>query len=122
MSLEKLLADYEYQEYGRKIIGNEDGFIKYAIHEGECFISDLYVRPEARTTLTSKKLFTEVVNIARETGCGCVTANVWTPKDGGDSGGKKAQKLLRCYLALGFKPVGALNNNVMLRIDLNEED
>lgn len=115
MSLAKLLADYNKQEYGRTIINNNDGFIMYSVHEGECFISDLYVRPEARTTITCKKLFSEVVNIANESGCGCITANVWIPKD---TDGVKQQRLLKCYLSVGFKPVGALNNNVMLRIDL----
>lgn len=116
--MHEMFHDYFQTEYGREVIQNEFGFITYYLNPDniECLVADLYTKPEFRKTFEAKKLFTQVVNIAKEKGYSFVTANIACKK--GDP--NKATKLAKCYLSLGFKIAGANYDNVLLMMDIRE--
>ena len=71
-----LYGDYIKAREGREIIEDEDGFATYKIFGEECYIADVYVRPESRKNLKSWKYIDQIREIAREKGCKCLTTTV----------------------------------------------
>lgn len=112
----EMFESYFLEEYGRKCIRNEYGFCFYKINGDECHIADFSISSEYRHTYEGKKLFSEVVNIARLNDCKFVSASVHIEP----LKAEKATKLLRCYLAMGFKTFSANNNHVVLAYELKE--
>lgn len=105
-----MFEDYFREEYGRSCLKNEFGFVLYGIHGEECHLADMYTEPKARKTYEAKKLFTELTEKAKEANCKYITCVVSVLPSRAD----KATRLLRCFLALGFKAEQASNNNVIL--------
>ena len=87
----------------------------YSINGDECHVAELYVKPDMRRSLTVKKLFSTVQNIARESGCKFITGVLST----GPNRELKVSRLLRCYLAMGFKVYNATNGQIVVGLELS---
>ena len=118
--MQSMFADYYKEELGWDCIQNEYGFIFYFLNSSapECYISGLYIKPEYRKTIEAKKLFSSVVDIARENNCEFITAQIAC----GPNREEKATKIMRCYLAMGFKVVNANGSQILLKYDLKASD
>ena len=79
----------------------------YAIQGGECYIAELYVRPEKRFTPELTKLIDEVTEIARLSGCMKLYSHV-IPSN------KNATQSLKVILKYGFNLVSVSTNLIRL--------
>lgn len=105
-----MLAEYLKEMDGVETIELADGFIAYRINGDECFISDVFVRKEARGKGIYQELGNTVIALAKKAGCKTVRCEVWTDL-------MDATLSLRAVLSFGCKVVGARPN----RIDLVKE-
>jgi hypothetical protein len=112
----EMYRDYFEEEYGRKTYVNEFGFCSYSIDGNELFIADFYVKPEFRKSYEAKKLFTEVADIGKMAGCEFLSANVHVMPIKAE----KSTRLIRTYLAMGFRAFKSDNNHLTLVYDLKE--
>ncbi len=112
----EMFENYFAEEYGRKCFKNEFGFCFYQINGEEFYIVDFYIKPEHRATYEGKKLFSKMVEFAREYSCKFISAIVQVEPIKAD----KAQRLLKCYLWLGFKPFSTGRDSIVLAYDLKE--
>lgn len=64
-----LYAEFLLEYDGTEIIENEQGFATYRINDDECYIENVYVRPEFRKLGIHKKLSNDILIIAKERGC-----------------------------------------------------
>ena len=111
-----MFEDYFKEEYGRDCLKNEAGFMLYSMNGRECHVADFYIKPTMRRSLEAKKLFSTVANLARENGCEFITGILTT----GQGREHKVSRLLRCYLAMGFKIYNATNGQIVVGLALNE--
>lgn len=77
-----LYAEYIKERENKEIIESDKGFATYKIlKNGECYLQDIYVRPQYRNTELATEMTNQVYNIAKERGCTklvgsvCVDAN-----------------------------------------------
>jgi GNAT superfamily N-acetyltransferase len=61
--------DYVKERLGQEVIQNEYGFILYYINGQDCFIVDLYVKPEHRRKNIATELADQVQEIAQKRRC-----------------------------------------------------
>ncbi len=113
-----MFADFYKYEFGWDCVQNDFGFIFYYIKKEECYIPALWTRPENRQGYEAKKLFTEVVNIATDHGCAFMTAQIDCRPEKEES----SSRIMKCYLALGFKMVNAKDNQILVKYDLEEKE
>jgi len=73
-----LAADYRKEREGIETIENEHGFITYKLFPEECYVIDIYVRPEDRRTRIGSMMADSVVKIAKEKGCKILTGSIDT--------------------------------------------
>lgn len=108
-----MYKEYMKEEYGREVIESDRGFCTYFYNESakELFVSDIYIKPEFRNTIESKKFMSEVVRIAQNLGCDKLTGIVSL----GVKSSERVSKLMRCYLSLGFLIERATNDQIVIR-------
>lgn len=91
-----LYADYLNELGVRQIIEIESGFATYKITGNECYIIDIYVRPESRKLNLAASLADMIAEKAKEAGCTYLLGSV-------DLNSKKCSESLKVLLAYGFK-------------------
>lgn len=73
----KLYVDYVKERLGRESIVIEDkAFITYEMDETECYVVDIYVRPDLRKTGIMAEISEKIEKIARDNGCKHMTGTV----------------------------------------------
>ena len=61
---------YIQEREGKEIVESEKGFATYIIYpNGECYIQDIFVAPEFRSSKISLEMEEQIKNIAKENGC-----------------------------------------------------
>lgn len=103
--------DYMQEEYGRTVLDNKHGFISYKIHNKECMIYDLYVKPESRKGKNGLILTEAVQSDAKARNCEWVTCLV----DVHGSNAVKGTKLVNTYIKYGFSIVGSDNDQIVMK-------
>jgi hypothetical protein len=111
-----MFADYFLEEYNKHTVETERGFVMYVANEkdSEFFVNDLYVKPEFRNTIEIRRLFNACKVKARELGLkhmtGVVSFGVKSPE--------RSTRILKCYLAHGFKVISAKNEQIILHMEV----
>lgn len=113
-----MFADFYKEEFGWDCIQNEYGFIFYFLNGKECYVSALYTRPEYRKSIEAKKLFSKVKEIALNNNCEFITANIGA----GPNREELSSKIMKCYLAMGFKVCNANNSQILVKLDLKDSN
>ena len=100
-----LWSEYREERNEAKFIEKENGFASYSIHNDECYLQDIYVRPEFRKTGLAKELADEVCKKAIEGNCKRLIGSVVV--------GTRGDSLnLRLLLEHGMKLL-SVNNNII---------
>jgi GNAT superfamily N-acetyltransferase len=74
-----LYGQYILEREGRHILETDQGFITYHLFDnGECYIVDVYVVPEARKSGLSMKMKADVETLAKTKGCHTLIGSVCT--------------------------------------------
>ena len=110
MISETLYAQYLKERQEAEILENENGFIIYKINQDECFIIDMFIRPEIRGLGQGNDLVRHLKQIAIANGCKAITANIHLAD-------KNANKTLLAGLHAGFKVIRAENNILLICMD-----
>ncbi len=71
-----LYAEYIKERQGINIIEDEYGFITWQPRKDECFIVDMYVRPDYRKQKCGQRLLSRLVNEVKNS-AKVMTANIW---------------------------------------------
>lgn len=87
------------------------GFLTYEIYDQVCFMSDIYVVPEARSSTAAYKLYLAVKDIAAGEGCVWIRGQV----DRSTAGWEKSLQLME---RLGFIPYSNIDNLTYLQLKL----
>lgn len=64
-----LYADFIKETFGKDIIEDDDGFATFLIVKKECYVENVYVRPEARKSTHSFHYVDQIVEKAKAQGC-----------------------------------------------------
>lgn len=99
-------ALYLSEREGFSIVESSKGFATYKISGNECYIRDIYVRPEFRDQKIASNMADEIAIIAKEKGCSHLSGSVDTNANG-------ATTSIKVLLAYGFK---VLKNNFSMII------
>lgn len=98
-----------YEEYLKEIDNNrhvyydETGFATYNIVGEECYIEDIYVKPEFRRSHKASKIADKIVEIAKERQCKYLTGSVIPSA-------ANAERSLKVLLGYGLRLEKAENN------------
>jgi GNAT superfamily N-acetyltransferase len=76
--------EYLSERLGYSVIEKQHGFIVYQIVGDDCFIHDLYVKPDYRRINLGSELADEVQRLAKESGCKRIWGQI-VVGSGGDS-------------------------------------
>jgi ribosomal protein S18 acetylase RimI-like enzyme len=106
-----LWADYHKETEGHSVHETERGFIRYSCEPPNCYIHDLYVRPECRRSGHGTELADVVAERARESGCTYLWSRVGL-------GSATAQEALKANLAYGFMVREAQNGFMIMSKDI----
>lgn len=98
--MDSMWAQYQKELYGRESIINENGLITYQINGDECYIVDIYVRPEARRSTVGTTLANMVTAEAKTKGCKYLSGTVSLAQ-------KKPTESLKALLSYGFQVVAS---------------
>ena len=78
-----MYKDYIEEKFGSKLHVEDYGFIQYELNEGgECYISEMYLKPEFRATTKAVEIADRVVEIVKELGYTVVTGSVCLEANG----------------------------------------
>lgn len=102
-----LWAEYIKDREGAGCVEHENGFITYTLIGKECYIQDIYVRPEFRQTHVAATLANQVTAVAKSKGCEFLTCQV-IPSAGG------ATTALKVILAYGFELLRSDPDRILL--------
>lgn len=91
-----LYANYVKEREGKEILESEHGFATYQIAGPECYIKDIYIVPEMRTSGLAGKMADEIAVIAKEKGCKFLSGSVCPTAN-------ESTTSLRVLLSYGFK-------------------
>lgn len=91
-----LWAEYKRERENVETLERENGFITYKIFKDECYIIDLYVRPDFRRTYLASNMADEVAALAKKQGCKFITGSV-------DTRANACTDSIKILLAYGFK-------------------
>jgi ribosomal protein S18 acetylase RimI-like enzyme len=103
-----LYAQYLTERTNDAIIETDEGFVTYRfLNDKQCYIVDIFVKPEHRRSRVASRLADEVTQAARENGCSELVSTV-VPSANGSTNSLKA------VLSYGFKLDSATNNVICL--------
>jgi len=106
-----LWAEYRRERKESIFIEVENGFISYHITGDECYIQDIYVRKEFRSSGLAQELAAQVCEIAKAKGCRIITGTIQV----GAVGDTMSARL---FIQYGMKLLSAQNNVIILYKDL----
>lgn len=87
---------YISEREGFNIVELPEGFATYKITAPECYIRDIYVRPEFRDKDIAKQMLDKICKIAKEQNCNHITGSV-------DTNDKNATTNLKAAFVYGYK-------------------
>jgi len=80
-----LFGAYLKERENVDLVETEDGFAIYAITGNECYIRDIYVKPELRNQKVASKIADQVCEKAKKAGCKILTGSVCPSTKGADA-------------------------------------
>lgn len=104
--MKSLYAQYIEEREGFSIVEDEKGFATYIINEDECYIRDIFVRPEFRKENIASKYADQITEIAKKAGCKNLTGTVIPMANG-------ATTSLKVLLGYGFKLLQATQERII---------
>lgn len=69
-------VNYIKERENVEVLETTEGFATYSIKQPECYIKDIYVKPEFRQKHIASKLADKISVLAREMGCKYLTGSV----------------------------------------------
>lgn len=87
----EMYRDYLREREGADLIWNEKGWAAFRVIGPECYISEIYVKPEFRRQSVASKLADEITEMAKEVGCTHLTGTVCPQAEGADDSLKALQ-------------------------------
>jgi ribosomal protein S18 acetylase RimI-like enzyme len=109
--MEMYKAYLEELHDGKSIVSTDYGFASYWIREKECYIEDIYTKPEYRKAEYASKLADLIAQIAIEQKCKYLTGSVIPTAN-------NSTKSLKVLLGYGFKLCLAEENLIWFKKDL----
>jgi len=111
----KLFQEYleEYQP-GRSVFYSNFGFATYTIGGEECYIDQIYVRPDKRKTGEAANMADAIVEIAKDLGCKYLTGSVSTDQ----KNEKRQTTSTKVLLAYGFQVLFADKNMIWFKKEI----
>jgi GNAT superfamily N-acetyltransferase len=107
-----MYGQYIQEREGKSILESDKGFVTYNItKDGECFIQDMFIIPEARHSGHGTKLLQQVESIACEQGSKYLSAGICPLAN-------NATDSLQAALSYGFKLYSAKQDYVILKKDI----
>jgi hypothetical protein len=100
-------AAYQAERGMATFIERDFGFVSYSIANRECYLQDLYIVPEKRTSWNALSLIKEVQEIAEKSNCTHVSTTVVARA-------KNATLSLKGCLTLGFELTGVSGDSLIL--------
>ena len=97
---------------GKSLIETEAGFVVYWLRGKECYIEDVYVKPEFRKAGVSKLFSDEVAKVARQHDCTFLSGTVVPTA-------KNSTTSLKMMLSSGFKLHSAEQNLIIFTKELS---
>lgn len=91
-----LYADYIKEREDFECVHDENGFATYKISGTECYIRDIYVKPELRKSNIASEYADKIAEIAKSKGCTHLTGTVAPSANG-------ATASTQVLIAYGFK-------------------
>jgi ribosomal protein S18 acetylase RimI-like enzyme len=98
-------ADYIKEREGKESREYLDGFITYKIFFPECYIIDIYVKPECRGTHVATEMADDITRLAKEQGCTILTGSV----SEGANGYQSSIRVLEGYGMKEFRKIGEMH-------------
>lgn len=102
-----LYSEYIQERENKSIVEHDKGFATYKIIGLECYIIDIYVKPEARKEGLASKMADEITEIAKSKGCKILSGSVYPAANG-------STESLKVLLAYGFKLHDAQNGMISM--------
>ena len=107
-------ADYQNERLGKQVIENDKGFAIYDYIDAEqCYLEDIYVKPEFRKTGVASELADIVTELAKAKGCKYLIGSVVCGLNG-DTNAMKA------FLAYGMRLSEVNGRVIILSKDIGE--
>lgn len=106
-----MLLEYFKEREGAESIETDEGFATYIISDSECYLKDIFVRPEFRKAGTATRIANEVVRIARLKGCTFLTGSV-CPK------AKNSTASLQVLIGYGMELFSSQDNLIIFKKDI----
>lgn len=108
-----LFADYIKEREGKNVIENDHGFASYSINKqtGVCYVQDIYVIPEKRSSGLALQMVNHIVEIAKRDGCKHLMGSV-APS------AKNSQNSLRLLIEYGLRLHSSHDNIIFFIKDL----
>lgn len=91
----------------------EEGFFTYKINGDECYLNNVFLKPEHRGTPATIKIMNKIIEAAQSRDCKLISANVYLNDHG-------FHRTIKSALKLGFSFVLAQNNCVTIVKKLGE--
>ncbi len=107
----RLYELYLSERQGAEIIDLKDGFVSFKIQGKECFILDIFVRPELRVQKLGSRLIQMVSEKAKAQGCSFLSATICPQARG-------ATDAMASAIRVGFKIHSAGLNCIIITKEL----
>lgn len=109
--MSSLYGEYVKEREGKQILESEKGFMTYKIQGQECYIADVYIRPEYRMSGVASEFANKIQKIAKNQGCKFLTGSV-TPSL------KGATESIIAQLKFGFKLHSSHEDFIILKKEI----
>lgn len=107
-----MYAEYLKEIQGKtEILEENEGFLSFMISGQECYMADIYVRPEFRGSNKAMELFNKVSKIAKERGCTYLLSSVCPSIN-------NSTRSIKFILSCGFDLFSAKENLIFFRKEL----
>ena len=104
--MKSLYCQYIKEREDFEILEDENGFATYKISGAECYIRDIFVKPEFRKMNLASKYADEIAIIAKNQGCTHLSGTVSPAANG-------ATQSVQVLLSYGFKIARSTNDLII---------
>lgn len=106
-----MYGDFVFETRGISSVETEKGFATFILKDKECYIEDLYVKPEFRRKGAARELADKVKDNAQRVGCVWLTTTV-------NCVFHDPSTSVEVILAYGFKIISAQNNAIFFKMEI----
>jgi len=99
--------DYLKEKDRKNAIIKDYGFCTYIISGKECFLADIYIKPEFRNQKKGTEILNELIVAAKSEGCEVITAREYPHTD-------VTSNSMLCALTNGFKIISSNSEFILI--------